>query len=650
MHERVNFPRTAVFLIAMLVLPAFCLRASAELRVVTYNTKKRPASTDPAHGDTNNWIGALTAVCESESDAGVARTPDIMALQEIPYTSGAFAELGEAPFDSPANIAAMLNEINGVTTYTHMTGSYGDGWNTQGYVWNTATVELLEQTTVSIGTRPAIRMKFRPAGYTIAESEFYIYNVHLKAYPDCESRRLGEVQCMRRDSDNNLGNGVNVIYAGDFNFTEGMSGGERGYDWVLSDGPGKAVDPRGGENTFFDGTYPASSGGGGRIDFQFVTEEVVDGNGFDLMDGGYHVVGPTYIEQLNRYDVVPSSLKFASDHLPVSADYQVPAKMAVDVEQLANPVIVGADVTINVAVENVAPATVATGAAMLGYSVVGDGELVVGTVSGTDAPLGGGNVHALALDASTIGIHLGEVTVASDRDDVESAVFSEAVMLNVFEHSEASFALDADVDRLSLDMGNHVPSSGIRTACFEIHDLVKTPAGASLTADLDLDAVIGTGDTAVLTTDLAPTTIEPVDAKSFRAAIDTASRQGLFTAEYTIRVSDQDLPGAVSGTDLVLELTGYVAIDGDLNLDRRVDAWDLNLLLAHYGLPEDASWRHGDIDGDARVTGDDLALLLANYGVVVTDPPIAAVPEPTSFVLLLFIGASAVLRSGVRRG
>ena len=49
---------------------------------------------------------------------------------------------------------------------------------------------------------------------------------------------------------------------------------------------------------------------------------------------------------------------------------------------------------------------------------------------------------------------------------------------------------------------------------------------------------------------------------------------------------------------------------GDLNLDRRIDAADLGLMLASWGLPDPI----GDLDGDGEAGASDLSLLLANWG------------------------------------
>jgi hypothetical protein len=75
----------------------------------------------------------------------------------------------------------------------------------------------------------------------------------------------------------------------------------------------------------------------------------------------------------------------------------------------------------------------------------------------------------------------------------------------------------------------------------------------------------------------------------------------------------------------------YTPTPGDLNIDGNVNFADLNVLLANYGLPGDAST--GDIDGSGVVDFADLNQLLSNCQSSATAAS-AAVPEPGSLALL----------------
>ena len=92
--------------------------------------------------------------------------------------------------------------------------------------------------------------------------------------------------------------------------------------------------------------------------------------------------------------------------------------------------------------------------------------------------------------------------------------------------------------------------------------------------------------------------------------------------------------------------TGYLltpAQPGDANLDGRVDINDLTIVLANYG-KAGMTWTQGEFTGDGTVDINDLTIVLANYGQGVAAPAagVAAVPEPSSLILV-GLGAVALL-------
>ncbi|MHC4608725.1 MAG: hypothetical protein ACYS7M_00070 [Planctomycetota bacterium] len=141
---------------------------------------------------------------------------------------------------------------------------------------------------------------------------------------------------------------THVIYAGDFNFYHNA---ELGYLHFLSPGSGQAVDPLGSElwagqsNAAKHTQSPRCVQSCGlvagclddRFDFQLVTEEWLDGRGFELIPGTYRAFGNDgmhfdmainegnnfyYSDDVTRSNALASALHDASDHLPVVADYQ----------------------------------------------------------------------------------------------------------------------------------------------------------------------------------------------------------------------------------------------------------------------------------------------------------------------------------------
>jgi endonuclease/exonuclease/phosphatase family metal-dependent hydrolase len=618
--------------------------AAAQIKIVAYNVLHSPNS--PNSPNDPNWIQQLTnygSVAWHDGYYGVnnygtiPQRPTIMALTEC-NTS-----LQGEP-DSVINVKTMLNSIYGAQGAIYeSTQIHAGGFEDYAFVYDTTKVQLLDTLEVAAGYRPVQRGHFRPVGYTSANSDFYVYNTHLKAFPGEEQTRASEVGAMlfrAAGAADDLPADANIIYVGDFNFT--TSGGEPGYDLLLNPNPGLpntgvAFDPLAGlSNPAYGGSAPSaystysSTGPWSRIDFQFPSTELGNGEGLDYIDSfngrdSLHAHG-----NRNGSTSGYQAVRAASDHLPVIADYQLPAWQQASVGTAPGSVIVGANASLSVTVENIAPAVVPAGADELDYSI-GGGGVVIGTASGSDLALGGGQTHAIHLNTSTAGNHSGQVHVTSTSPAVENGSFSQPVQLTVLDHSEGSFAAVTDTNLLTLDLGSFAPGTSAPSASFAIHNLLAT---AGYTAALQIDSIIGSGDTSLLGTDLAATSIAAGTSAAFDAWLETSLGQGFFAANYLIGVSDEDLLGATSGDNLLLELVGYVGIDGDVNLDGAVDSADLNLLLSHYG-SSGAEWGQGDLNGDQAVNSGDLNLLLSNYG---TQAGFAAaslpVPEPASLSLL----------------
>lgn len=608
-----------LILVVVATMSTLTSTASAQLKIVAYNCKHNPTSSGNTYWTTQlaNYGNATwhNTYYGSTGYGTIPKRPAVMALTEC----GTSLQ-GEA--DTVSQVVAILNAIYGsqggtyASTQIHA-GSYED----YALVYDSSQVTLLESRTVAGGTRPFLRGRFRPVGYTTSASEFYLYVVHLKAYPDYEQTRLSEVNAMLFRSSgaaDELPANSNIIYLGDFNFT--TSYGEPAYDLLLNpspDGvnnPGVAFDPLGdicspaygGNTPAAYSTYSATSPWS-RIDFQFPSLALHDHKGMDYIDSvngldSLHAHGNRN-GSTSGYQAVQS----ASDHLPLIADYQLPAKMSVSTTMPSSAVIVGATTKATVVVTNTAPATVVAGADKLDYSISGTG-VVTGSASGSDAALGTGNTHSIALNTATPGVRTGQINVVSTSQAAENASVSTPVTQQILAHSEASVVSGSNIDTLTIDLGRRVPNSGTVSTTFSIYNRV---AVAGYTASLDIDGVSGSGDIDVLKTDVAAGAAIPAGGSQKYHATLTTTRPGNFSSTWTINVSDQNFPGATSGTPLKIILTGRVAMSGDVNMDGIVDGSDLNLLLSHYDEP--GSWAEGDFNGDGIVDGSDLNLLLTAY-------------------------------------
>jgi hypothetical protein len=293
--------------------------AAATLRIVSYNCENRPNNT--TH---DARFRTIFEAIGNESVNGLAKRLDILVMTETDT-------------DSAVRLTNVLNNLYNVTTYTSQTTS-SVGGDRSGVIYDADTVELVGTATElpDIGTRPSLRLQFRPVGSTAPNERFYIYTAHLKSGNGSSQRqkRADEAANIRSDADD-LGQGIPIIYAGDFNL---FRSAEQAWDNMLDDGNGQAFDPLDRPGNWHDEAVFAqihSQDPGGamddRFDFQFITAELFDGAGIDYVPDSYHVFGNDGSHTLNRRITtgcgaapnVLTALAAASDHLPVVADYAV---------------------------------------------------------------------------------------------------------------------------------------------------------------------------------------------------------------------------------------------------------------------------------------------------------------------------------------
>jgi endonuclease I len=265
--------------------------------------------------------------------------------------------------------------------------------------------------------------------------------------------------------------------------------------------------------------------------------------------------------------------------------------------------------------------------------------LAVG-VSGSTAAAGlkTGTVTIDNLDLTSGG---GSGRGATDGNDVITA------NLSILDHANPSFSLASDVNSLSLDFGTVTLGSSVTGLSFSLANLAAT---AGFTAGLDLDSIVGNGDTARLATNLATfggaSPLAATQSMSFQATLDS-STLGAFSASYTLNFSDENLVGAAALGSLTLNLTGQVAAassTGDFNGDGVVDGSDLLAWQGGFGVNAGATTEEGDADGNGAVDADDLAVWQQQFAGAT--PAVASVPEPAT---LLFWPTLAWLGGARRR-
>ena len=561
--------------------------AAAQLRVVslnTYNNADNPLPRSP-------WINTiLSAIGSSVSNdpfmpgsTGIAKPIDVLALQEVDsadVTVRAYRDLMNAMYPGSDY---RFDPTEGATT----------GGGTQGLVYNYNAVRVIATTLVggsSGGGQPrqALRYQLRPVGYG-PDADIYLYNSHHKAGtaeldPNNPIRRNIEAVATRANADA-LGPNRNIIYAGDFNV---YTSAEAMFQTLTASGNGQAIDPINqvgdwhGNPTFLraftQSPYSASTAsalgtgftigaGGGmddRFDWQMITANLNDGEGIAYIPNSYQAFGNNGTITMDRAINWPGNtaqpqnvldaMAGVLDHVPVVADYQLPARLGVAGPTVPGQVIVGASVSLNVTVSNTAPVLYAVGADELDYSII-TGGAVSGSVNGTDAALGSGNTHSVTINTASAGNKSGAILVTSSSQAVANNSYVQDVNYAVLDHAKPSFSGDSEQLTAAVDFGYVPIGSALRSGALAVHNRV---AAEGFTAGLDVDSINAAGDTARL--GLSAPTITNLAAGGSTAISATLNSAvaGDYQSTHTIATSDQNLPGAVARANLVLNSTARV--------------------------------------------------------------------------------------------
>jgi endonuclease I len=235
------------------------------------------------------------------------------------------------------------------------------------------------------------------------------------------------------------------------------------------------------------------------------------------------------------------------------------------------------------------------------------------------------------LRSGTVTINNLDITTGGDAGHgANDANDSININLTVLNHAAPSFDGGGEFTTLMYDFGSVAQSSTIPTFGFDVFNFGSLPA---FTADLDFDSITTSGDSDILTTDLAPgpefASLAGGTSHDFTAMLDTTAA-GHFSATYTLWFSDEDLPGALSKS-LKLTLVGEVnsaVIEGDFNLDGYVNAADYT------------TWRNGL---GSIYTVDDFGVWKSHFGESVSnglgsESRSTAVPEPDTLLLVTIAG------------
>lgn len=415
-------------------LPSLAL---GQLRIVSYNTLDKP-TTSFDDVQFNSIFSAIAGTARN----GIAKRVDIVALQEQTRRL-----IGGQIVDTSQNIAARLNALHGVSTYE--ANLIGAGVDRTAIVYDTATVELISAQSVDIrGTRPAQLARFRPVGYDSPDADLYLYNLHLNA--SSSTTRASEISGLLNHAEGvvtsltNAGSAANVIFTGDMNFGSSF---ETGYQNLTGNNANGATDPLSlsswpnasvaehmtqstRTSNLADGG--ASGGMDDRFDLQLVTGDLLDAEGVTYLgptsaglsnlEHSYHAFGNDGVSWNTRINnttagrsqsaTVINALHNFSDHLPVIADYQLPAVLETILATVPATLALGELFDLELTIRNAANVLTADGADELDYLVTTTGD-ATGMFTGTELALGSGETLAIPLDTSSLGTKSGLLRITT---------------------------------------------------------------------------------------------------------------------------------------------------------------------------------------------------------------------------------------------
>lgn len=661
---RVDFFRCiVVWLLLLISTPLW-----GQLRVATYNTATSGENSSPS--EPRAQMPRVLQGIGDQMVSGIARPLDILLLQEQHSLE-----------TSTQAIVDLLNDLYGEGLYARgMVSGRTNGGGRGAIVYNTQTVELIDELAFgtvngSVAARETMRYTLRPIGYDEA-SNFYVYVNHYKsgATESDQLRRDLEAREVRANA-NRLDADAHIVFAGDFNI---QNCNESMMQTLTAEGSSQAIDPVNpfGSNCDWhnnsslrrwhtqspsDGSDSSLVAGGmdDRFDFQLVTDDLLDGEGLSMIPNSYRTFGNNGSHPLNgavndlQNDAAPRSVLNAlartSDHLPVVVDYQIPARMEVNVSTLPDRVIRGSLLTLDAVVVNSAPVTARLGADELDYKLtvtVGDADELLtaaGAVLATDeAPV------SIALPTHRVGSYVYRADIESDSEGVvDKERLLQSGFYTVVEGAEPSLRSDWLAEGHLVDL-QVLP---ISSTPLELDFDLQNQATIELAAGLQLDdwSLSGT-DVAMLSTNLEEQvqlingTLGPGEILPFVVTVD-ATGPGPISATLKLNLSEDDTLFGASTSIIEVAFSGHVGIPGDANLDGQVTFADFLLVSRNFDRT-DASWSNGDFNGDGIVSFPDFLELSRNFG---EQSGVVAVPQPSATSMLLITALGLACFGGTRR-
>jgi endonuclease/exonuclease/phosphatase family metal-dependent hydrolase len=523
---------------------------SRAVRVVTYNVLNFPGTTGTQReSDFRTVIEQLDA--------------DVLFVQEM---------LSQAGVDQFLN-----NVLNYGSPGAYAAGPFVDGPDTDSALfYRTSTMEFVSSHQIPTDLRNISEYIVRPLGYSSPEAEIAVYSLHLKAGATStdEAKRLAESTILRNYL-NARPDGSNLIVGGDFNI---RGSDESAYQKLVgseADNSGRLLDPVNAPGYWHDNasfswihtqsTRTESFGGGAtggmddRFDQLLISYGLFDGEGMDYVSDSYVPYGNdgyhfnTAINAGTNYavgQVIADALHDAADHIPVYADFQVPAIIVAPEELDFGDVIVGTATHRTL--------TVANGAEPPADEL----DCLVSAPGGFSADPGpfqvlpGGNEpRQVTMDTSTPAERGGVLEISCD--DVDNPVWPVSLSGTVVAHARPSLGPSEIVLSDTLDFGAHIEGD------FGTGSVAVANVGFSvLQALLDVyEGHIAGGSDRFSFADGFQATTVGAEGAQYTVAFDDegAGVDSLYSAVMTLRCRDcTEVQGWSELDSLVVYLTAYV--------------------------------------------------------------------------------------------
>ena len=514
--------------------------------------------------------------------------PDVMIVQEL-FTSTAA--------DSFANLlkATMPGRVWKGGSSTFIVGAQSAMY------YDSLTVSISNLTSVTTGgPRQVLVALVRPNGYKANAASFRLYSVHFKAGdgaggvspPSDSAQRTLECTNLRTTL-NAAPAGTNILVGGDTNFYGSFETGYTRLTESQADNDGRMKDPQTISGLWNNPTFAplhsqspcagsgciGSSGGmDDRFDIIFSSYSLNDGQGLDMVSGslpgGYGPYGNDGFHYNASIDgggfnnavplAVATALRLSSDHVPVIATLQLPAKLSCSSRVDFGDVIVGGTAVGGLMVDDLPPPPAAT----LSYSLTAPAGFTAPSGTITNPAADPPDLVFLGMNTTTVGDKSGTLTVNSN--DLDTTAKQVPLSGRVLAHAVPSLDSTTAITSTSLDFGT-VDQGSVTEKSLRLFNVGDSPLQARLVRTNEYMAQVGvvfgaaraaSGSPGFSFQGPAATPITTVGTYAITFDATGAAPGAPFAAQLRIAPADEPLPGALAYDTLRVNLSATVRSNG----------------------------------------------------------------------------------------